>query len=140
MDHFFNNNFALVSWILSWKKSLGYHFVKSVQILSYFWSVFSCTQSECRKMQTINNSVFGYFSRSVLDTFYRRLSYTDGENTTSLKFTNLMVVQLLFLASNLCQEDENQMNVSGTNSLWAWVGTFSEQLNQYEISLRRKEN
>ena len=137
MDHFFNNTFALVSWILSWKKSLGYHFVKSVQILSYFWSVFSCIQSECRKMQTRNNSVLGHFSRNVLDAFYRRLCL---ENTTNFKFTYLMVIQLLFLASNLCQEDENQMNVSGTNFLWAWVGTFSERLNQYEISLRRKEN
>ena len=53
------------------------HCMKSVQIRNYFWSVFSCIrteygdlvnlriQSECRKIQTRNNSIFGYFSRSV---------------------------------------------------------------------------
>ena len=40
------------------------HSVKSVQIRSYFWSVFSCIQSEYRKIQTRNNSLFGHFSRS----------------------------------------------------------------------------
>ena len=41
------------------------HCVKSVQIRSYFWSVFSCIQSEYRKILTRNNSVFGHFSRNV---------------------------------------------------------------------------
>ena len=41
------------------------HCVKSVQIQSYFWSVFSCIQSEYRKTRTRNNSVFGHFSRSA---------------------------------------------------------------------------
>ena len=41
------------------------HCVKSVQIRSYFWSVFSCIQSEYRKIRTRNNSLFGYFSRCV---------------------------------------------------------------------------
>ena len=51
--------------------------VKSVQIRSYFWSVFSRIrneygyfvslriQSECGKIRTRNNSVFGHFSRSA---------------------------------------------------------------------------
>ena len=47
--------------------------MKSAQIRSYFWSVFSCIrteyrdlhiQSEYRKIRTRNNSVFGHFSRS----------------------------------------------------------------------------
>ena len=51
--------------------------IRSVQIRSYFWSVFSCfglnteiyfvdlhIQSEYRKIRTRNNSVFGHFSRS----------------------------------------------------------------------------
>ena len=42
------------------------HCVKSVQIQSCFWSVFSCLQTEHRKIRTRNNSVFGHFSRSVL--------------------------------------------------------------------------
>ena len=49
------------------------HCVTSVQIRSYFWSLFSCIRteygdlgrSEYRKIRTRNNSVFGHFSRSV---------------------------------------------------------------------------
>ena len=40
--------------------------MKSVQIRSYFWSVFSCIWIEYRKIRTRNNSVFGQFSRSSL--------------------------------------------------------------------------
>ena len=40
------------------------HCVKSVQIWSFLWSVFSCIQSEYRKMRTRKNSEFGHFSRS----------------------------------------------------------------------------
>ena len=40
------------------------HCVKSVQIRSNFWSVFSCIQSKYRKIRIKNNSVFGHFSRS----------------------------------------------------------------------------
>ena len=49
---------------------ISVHCVKSVQIQSYFWSIFSCNgtnlriQSEYRKIQARNNSVFGHFSRS----------------------------------------------------------------------------
>ena len=39
--------------------------MKSVQIRSFFWSVFYCFRSEHRKIRTRKNSVFGYFSRSV---------------------------------------------------------------------------
>ena len=54
-----------------------YHCMKSIQIRSYFWSVFSSIrteygeilslriQSEYRKMRTRKNSVFGHFSGSV---------------------------------------------------------------------------
>ena len=42
-----------------------YHCVKSVQIRSYLWSVFSFIRTEYRKIRTRNNSVFGHFSRSV---------------------------------------------------------------------------
>ena len=40
------------------------HCVKSVQIRSYFWSVFFCIQSEQRKVWTKINYLFGHFSRS----------------------------------------------------------------------------
>ena len=38
---------------------------KSFQIWSYFWSVFSYIQFEYGKIETRNNSLFGYFSRST---------------------------------------------------------------------------
>ena len=40
------------------------HYTKSVQIRIFFWSVFSCTRTEYRKIRTRKNSVFGHFSRS----------------------------------------------------------------------------
>ena len=43
---------------------MAIHCVKSAQTRSYFWSLFSCIQSECRKIRSINNFVFGHFSRS----------------------------------------------------------------------------
>ena len=39
--------------------------MKSVQIRTYFWSVFSCNWNKYMKIRTRNNSVFGHFSRSV---------------------------------------------------------------------------
>ena len=58
--------------------SCNLHCVKSIQIQSYFWFAFSCIrieyrryfvslriQSECKKIRTRNNSVFGHFSRSA---------------------------------------------------------------------------
>ena len=48
------------------KYNMGtFHCVKSVQIRSFFWSVFSCIRTEYRKIRTRNNSVFRHFSRSV---------------------------------------------------------------------------
>ena len=46
------------------------HCVKSVQIRSYLRSVFSCIQSECKKMRTKNNYVFGHFSGSGANQFW----------------------------------------------------------------------
>ena len=52
-----------------------YHCVKSAQIRSYFWSVFSSIQSEYRKLRTRNNSVFGHFSRSVYILNFKSFAY-----------------------------------------------------------------
>ena len=41
------------------------HCVKSVQIWSFFWSLFSCIQAEYRKIWTRKNTVFGHFSHSA---------------------------------------------------------------------------
>ena len=40
------------------------HWMKSVQIQSFPWSVYSRIQSECGKIRTRKNSVFGHFSCS----------------------------------------------------------------------------
>ena len=40
------------------------HCMKSVKIRSFFWSVFSCIQSEFRKIQTRKKSIFRHFWRS----------------------------------------------------------------------------
>ena len=68
-------------WFQTKVLNLWKHCLKSVQIQSYFWSVFSCIrtedgdsvfspntvriQSKYRKILTRNNSVFGHFSHSV---------------------------------------------------------------------------
>ena len=49
-----------------WTDILMIHCVKSDLIWSFFWSVFSCVQSEYSKIRTRKNSVFGHFSRSDL--------------------------------------------------------------------------
>ena len=49
------------------------HCVKSVWMLSYFWSVFSCIRTECRKIRTRNNPVFGHPSGS--DSHSKYISY-----------------------------------------------------------------
>ena len=43
--------------------------VKSVQLQSFFWSIFSSIRTEYRKIRTRKNSVFGHYSRSV-EMFY----------------------------------------------------------------------
>ena len=56
--------FCLLTLTISKRRDYT-HCGKFVQIWSYFWSVFSCIQSEYRKIRTRKNSVFGHFSRSV---------------------------------------------------------------------------
>ena len=70
-------------WESNWSKDRLHanykheHFAKSVQIRSFFWSVFSVfglntdiyavnlrIQSECGKIRTRQNSIFGHFIRS----------------------------------------------------------------------------
>ena len=53
-----------------WEKR---HCVKSIQILSFFWSVLSCIRTEYRKIRTRKYSVFGHFSRSARNRLTRGL-------------------------------------------------------------------
>ena len=59
---------------------LNKHCVISVQIRSFFWSIFYCIWAEYRKIRTRKNSVFGHFSRSGNYRFFY-----DGEFKNDLK-------------------------------------------------------
>ena len=48
------------------------HCVKSVQMRSFFWSVFSYIWTKYRKIQTRKSSVFGHFSRSEYSQVLRK--------------------------------------------------------------------
>ena len=65
-----SNSFLYLLWRIETSCSSFYdfdkwHYVKSVQIRSFFWSVFS-------SIRTRKNSVFGHFSRSECCTLVRR--------------------------------------------------------------------
>ena len=53
----------LLSPLMGWPT----HCVKSVQIQSFFWSIFFCIRPEYRKIRTKKISVFGHFPCSDLD-------------------------------------------------------------------------
>ena len=54
-----------ISTCVSFSLLVNQHCVKSVQSRSIFWSLFSCIQSEYRKIRIRKNSVFRHFSRSA---------------------------------------------------------------------------
>ena len=69
--------------------------MKSIQIWSYFWSIFSCIQSKYRKIQTRNNSVFAHFSRSEYFMFAAAKSWFQPLSSTN-------IFRLRSAAANLC--------------------------------------
>ena len=59
------DHFSIMRFYSSKKKIITVkQCVKSVQVWSFFWSIFSCIQSGYRKIRTRENPVFGYFSCS----------------------------------------------------------------------------
>ena len=61
------------------------HYVKSVQIRSFFWSVFSCIQFKYRKIGTRKNSVFGHFLRNGIYLLVKVIhSGMQQRNTTNI--------------------------------------------------------
>ena len=62
----------LIFFPLEWSDPRN-HCLKSAQIRSFFWSVFSCIRTEFRKIRTRKNYVFGHFSRS--ETVLRRMEF-----------------------------------------------------------------
>ena len=62
---------SLAIWLIGfWIRLWVFHCVKTVQIWSFFWSVFSLIRIEYRRMKTRKNDVFGHFSHRVL--FFKR--------------------------------------------------------------------
>ena len=58
-----------------------------------FWSVFSCIQSEYRKIQTIKYSLFGHFSHSVTFSLLSRFSSLNSlANQQSMLHTRVSIV------------------------------------------------
>ena len=64
-DLAFSFNSSLFVSVFGLQLLLIYHCVKSVQIQSFFRSVFFCILDEYRKVPTRKNSVFGHFLRNV---------------------------------------------------------------------------
>ena len=104
--------------------------MKSVQIRSYFWSVFSCIrteygdlrlnlriQYEYRKIRTRNNSVFGHFSRSEFSTI---LLFENCLSISGWRFNFLTFVGLggsgssFFIFQNIFYRFFNIVN------FWCW--------------------
>ena len=65
------------------------HCVKSVQIQSFFRSVFSCIRTEYKKIRTRKNSVLGHFLRSV-SLFHQYSSLLVGSVPSVLSITVML--------------------------------------------------
>ena len=111
------------SWINSWiiwyinikcgpetKPNKRNHCVKSAQILSYFWSVFSCIQSKYKKIRTRNSSVFGHFSSSEPNCDSISKSYHDVFCFYILAF-NLIKTASIFQKSRISNSWKNKFSL-----------------------------
>ena len=67
---------------------------------SYFWSVFSRIQSECGKIRTRNNPVFGYFSRIATVNKLQRILEVSSQSKGTLGTHLRLCIQLILLLSN----------------------------------------
>ena len=74
-----------------WKFNI--HCVKSVQIRSFFWSVFPCIRTEYRKLRTRKNSAYGHFSRSyflgIFQKLFKVIAVANSGNTNCRNRMNL---------------------------------------------------
>ena len=96
-----NINDTIFQWIIYFAKSRYLHCVKSVQIRSFFWSVFYCIRTEYRKIRTRNNSVFGHISRSDTENYYVYISLVSSlhvwsENGVFRQWTHLLLFYVIF--------------------------------------------
>ena len=88
------------------------HCVKSVQIMNFLWSVFSCISIKYRKIRTRKNSIFWHFSRSGY-IYIRLLIYWNQNNFIFLFFMffgkSFLKIWLVFLmeVSSILREFRN---------------------------------
>ena len=116
-------------------KSSIIHCVKSIQIWSYFWSVFSGIrteygdllnlriQSECRKIRTRNNSVFGHFLRGEWNNYCISECIAHGKyrNIPSLKFSTNSINDWLTLSWRRSLSYVNQsIDLQSRNDSLCW--------------------
>ena len=93
------------------------HCVKSVQIRSYFWSVFSCFRIEYRKIQTRNNSVFRHFSCS--ENFDENTFFKYFFTISSYSF-RIVLCFLKNLILNLSMKNWQNNVLKMSNSAFLW--------------------
>ena len=74
----------IVQYMITADQHVKIHCAKSVQIRSFFWSIFS----KYRKIRTEKNSVFGHFSRSEREA--KALSESDDNIMYSLHQSSLI--------------------------------------------------
>ena len=104
-----------------------WYYVKSVRIRSYSGPYFPASglnterygvslriQSECRKIRTRENSVFGHFSRSVFLTKY----YNKRQNAVNIHFGGCFKSAFLLLKSSTCLSRFHVTWGSGSTKLW----------------------
>ena len=77
--------------------SVNTHCVKSVQMQSYFWFLFSCIPTEYRKIRTRNNSIFGHFPCSACHIQY----LTSVTSNRSICRTSVTGIYLIFYLSSV---------------------------------------
>ena len=112
------------SSLICWKKR-NFHSVKSVQIQSYFWSVFSCVWTEYKNIRTRRNSIFGHFSCSIL---LEKLPLTKVTHATShvqypVKFRNFCKIFVLNVWEN-CWKDRRKHYTE----VWRGIGRVIKKL------------
>ena len=118
---------------LKWKRKMicsgfiaillnNHHSVKSVQLWSIFWSVFSCIQSEHRKIRTRKNCVSWHFSRSAL---FRTCSYYLPTWLYRINRFYIAYKYSFIISRRNKGVYGTQTNICDGAFLWKWLKAFS---------------
>ena len=71
--------------------------MKSVQIRSFLWSVFSCARAEYSKKRTRKNSLFGHFSR------IGRFNVKFEKGRSNFNFVDVVLIRSFDKAETFCR-------------------------------------